>query len=151
MRHGLQLAGITLLLLAGVNIVWDCLCHYGLWAHMTGKNFHHILEATESVLVQALTAGKCLLLGLCKETVKQSKCITASLQCLWWNGHFTYNFPCQILLIQSNFFPYLKSLSQNHRNFFSNTQLNQTVKLWVVSFQYNWVWSKNAILIEFKL
>ena len=31
MRHGLQLAGITLLRLFGLNIVWDCLVPIALW------------------------------------------------------------------------------------------------------------------------
>ena len=31
---------------AGLNIGWNCLSHNGLWAHVTGGNFHHFSEAT---------------------------------------------------------------------------------------------------------
>ena len=39
MKHGLQLAGITLLWLVGLNIVLDYLSRNGLWAHVADGNF----------------------------------------------------------------------------------------------------------------
>ena len=47
MRHGLHLAGITLLRFAGPNVGWDCLSHNGLWAHVTGGNFYRFSVPTE--------------------------------------------------------------------------------------------------------
>ena len=52
MRHGLQLAGITLLWLAGLYIVWYCHSCNGLQAHMAGGNFHHFSETTDNPLTQ---------------------------------------------------------------------------------------------------
>ena len=55
----------------GVNIGWDCISHNGLWAFMTGGNFLHFSDVSDT-LSTALTVGKCLPSGLCKETVKES-------------------------------------------------------------------------------
>ena len=41
---------------------------------VTGGNFKHILEATDSPPAQPQQQAKCLQLGLCKETVKESSC-----------------------------------------------------------------------------
>ena len=41
-RHGLPLW------LAGLNMDWHYLSRNGLWAHMTGGNFHHLLQPTDS-------------------------------------------------------------------------------------------------------
>ena len=45
MGHGLQLAGITLFWLAGLNTGWDCLSSNGMWFHLTGGNFHRFRGA----------------------------------------------------------------------------------------------------------
>ena len=64
--HGLQLASIKLLWV-GLNTDWDCLSCNGFRAYMTSGNFHCFLDAIDSPLAQPKR-----LLGLCKETVKQS-------------------------------------------------------------------------------
>ena len=50
MRHGFHLASITLLWFTGLNIGWDCLICYRLWAHVTSGNFHNFSEDTDSPL-----------------------------------------------------------------------------------------------------
>ena len=71
MRHSFQLVGLTLLWLVGLNKGWDCPCHNGLGAHVKGVNFHFFRGHWQSPCTD-LTAGRCLPLGLCKGTVKQS-------------------------------------------------------------------------------
>ena len=41
MRQALRIVDINLLWLVGLNIAWDYLSRNGLWANMTGGNFHH--------------------------------------------------------------------------------------------------------------
>ena len=73
MGHGLQLAAITLLWLAGLNTGWDWLSLNRLLAHVTKRNFHNFYKGHWQPPCTALImAGKCLPLGLCKETVKES-------------------------------------------------------------------------------
>ena len=43
--------------LVGLNIDWDCLDCSGLWAHVTGGNFHCFIEAASSPLAQASWVG----------------------------------------------------------------------------------------------
>ena len=59
MRHGLQLADINLLWLAGLNISWDCLSCNG-WVSMTSMtswNSHHFSGTTYSPLCTAIMTG----------------------------------------------------------------------------------------------
>ena len=67
MRHGLQLSGITLLWLAGLDICSNCLSHDGCgvtWSVEISTLFRGLWQS----LFTAITAGKCQPLGLCKET-----------------------------------------------------------------------------------
>ena len=66
-RHGLGLADITLLLLADLNIGWDCLSCNGLQAHVT-LFWRSLTIPLHSTKWQAFACH----LGLCKGTVKQS-------------------------------------------------------------------------------
>ena len=63
------------LLFIDLNIGWDCLSRNGLWSNLTGGNYHRFAEATEwhwQSPCTAPVAGRCLQLGLCNETVKES-------------------------------------------------------------------------------
>ena len=71
MRHGVQSPGITLLWLVGLNKGWDCLNCNGLWAHMW--ECLSFFRGHWQSPCRALTAGKCLPIVLCKETVKVFK------------------------------------------------------------------------------
>ena len=109
MRHGLQMAGITLLWFSGLNIAWDCLRGKGLWVHVTENNFHFFVRGHWQAPCTAKWQEKCLLLGLCKEVVKESNfsidrnmpfCvlyITYS-KILVWDGP-SWNFPVCPLVI----------------------------------------------------
>ena len=58
---GLQLAGITLLWLAGLKIGWDCLSHNGLLGDVTAENFRRFSETNDNPLAQHLRqANTCL-------------------------------------------------------------------------------------------
>ena len=70
MRHGLQLAGITLLWSVGLNLGCNCLNHNGLWDHVTSGNFHCFSETTNSPFAQRQWWAICPPLMLCKETLK---------------------------------------------------------------------------------
>ena len=56
--------------LHGLHVGSDCLSRNGFWAHVTGGNFHRF-QRRESHCT-TLTTGKCLSLGLCNETVRES-------------------------------------------------------------------------------
>ena len=56
MRHGLELTGITLLSLAGLNIRRDCLSRGGLWVCLADGNFYHFAERTVPVHACAIRA-----------------------------------------------------------------------------------------------
>ena len=63
---------ITLWWFVGLNIGWVCLSYNGLWVHMTGGNFYHFFEATDSPLARPQWQANCLPLALCKGIVKES-------------------------------------------------------------------------------
>ena len=74
MRHGLQLADITLVWLVCLNIDWDCLVPYCIMDSWDQWEFPPFFKPQWQSLCTALPAGKCLPLGLCKGTVKESNC-----------------------------------------------------------------------------
>ena len=83
MRHGLQLARITLLWLVGQNRGCDYLVSWCTVGSCDWWEFPSFYNAYWPSSCTALMAGKCLLLGQCKETVKESKnhaSITSSLK-----------------------------------------------------------------------
>ena len=77
-RHGLQLAGITVLWLAGLYIGWDCLSHNGFWTRVIDGNFYCFSEAADSLL-PILTAGK-----LPAVRDGQVDCESEKCNLLWW-------------------------------------------------------------------
>ena len=91
MRHGLLLAGIRLLSLAGLDIDRDCLVPHCIMISRDQWEFPSFLRPQWQSLCTALTAGKCLPLGLCKGTVKESIC--------WHIPRWHYL--CHQLIIQS--------------------------------------------------
>ena len=103
---GLLLAGITLLWLADVNIVWDCLSCNGLWAHMTSGNFLFFIVHWQSPFT-AVPANY----DMFKETVKQSwfncmsSCQIQGLTCRWWLTHWSLG----DVVIFSNFKTHIKN------------------------------------------
>ena len=78
MRHGLQLAGISVFLLVGLNIGWDCLLSHWIWGSCDRWEFPPFCRGHWQSPCTALTAGKCLSLWLCKETVKEFEVIIIS-------------------------------------------------------------------------
>ena len=72
MRHGLQVAGITLLWLVGLNIDWDYLLPHCIMGSCDQWEFPLFFRHQWQSPCTAPTAGKCLPLGLCKGTVNQS-------------------------------------------------------------------------------
>ena len=56
----------------GLNISWDCLSRRGLWAPVTGGNFHCFQRPLTVPSHNPITPGKYLPLGLCEEIVKES-------------------------------------------------------------------------------
>ena len=58
---------------ADLNIDWEAIACGALWVQVTGGNFHLFFKCHWQSPCTALTAGKCLPLGLCKETVKESR------------------------------------------------------------------------------
>ena len=82
MRYGFHLAGITLLWLVALNIGRDCLVSHCIAGLHDCWQFPPFFRCHWQSLCTALTAGicKCLPLGLCKETVKESmKCMEIDL------------------------------------------------------------------------
>ena len=75
MRHGPQLAGITLLWLVGLKIDWDCLVPHCIMGSHDQWEFQLLFRPQWQSLCTALTAG-CLPLELCKGTVKESSCFS---------------------------------------------------------------------------
>ena len=73
MRHGLQLAGIRLLWLVGLKIDWDCPVPHCIMGSCHQWEFPNVFETPVTVPLHCLN-GNCLPLGLCKGTVKESKC-----------------------------------------------------------------------------
>ena len=69
-RHGLQLAGINRSWLVGLDIAWDCLGHNGLWGSCEQWECPPFFSSHWQSPCTALMAGN---LGLCKETVKESR------------------------------------------------------------------------------
>ena len=77
--QGLQLAGITILWLVGLNIDWGCLVPHCIMGSRNQLEFPPFSRPQGQSLCTALTTGKCLSLGLCKGTVKESKGISSAL------------------------------------------------------------------------
>ena len=71
-RHGLQLAGTIPLWLAGLNIGQDCLMSQCTVGSRDQWGFPSSTWGHRQSFCTVLTAGQCLQLRLCKETVKES-------------------------------------------------------------------------------
>ena len=76
MRHGLQLAGITLLWLVGLKLDLDCPVPHCLMGSRDQWEFQQFFRPQWQSLCTVLTAGNCLPLGPCKATVKESKSVS---------------------------------------------------------------------------
>ena len=72
MRHGLQLSGITVLWLVGLNIDRDCLVPHCIMRSCDQWEFPPFFRPQWESLCTTLKASKCLPLRLCKGTVKES-------------------------------------------------------------------------------
>ena len=81
MRHGLQLAGSTLLWLVSLNTDWDCLVPHCIMGLCDRWKFSPFFRPQWPSLCRAQTAGKCLSAGLCKGTVKESTTLKTQVSC----------------------------------------------------------------------
>ena len=72
MRHGLQLAGITLLWLVDLNTNWDSLVPHCILGSCDQWEFPPFFRPQWQSFCTVLTADHCLSLRLCKGTVKYS-------------------------------------------------------------------------------
>ena len=81
-RHGLQLAGIILWWLVGLNIAWNCQVLHCIMGSCDQWGFPPFFRPQWQSLCTALTAGKCLPLGLHKGTVKE--CTMVSMVPMTW-------------------------------------------------------------------
>ena len=81
MRHGFQLVSTTLLWLDGLNIDWDCPVPHCIMGSRDQWDFWPFSRPQWPSLFPALTAGKCLPLGLCKGTVEESILVITPLLC----------------------------------------------------------------------
>ena len=78
MIHGLQLAGITVSWLVGLNIDWVCLMPRNIMGARDQWEFPPFFRTQWQSLWTAVTAGICLQLGLSKGTVKESSLLLIS-------------------------------------------------------------------------
>ena len=106
MIHCLQLAGITLLWLVGLNIDWDCLVPHCI---MTSGNSHRLSHPSGSPFSPKYR--QCFLLRLCRGTVIESrwgKFTSYGMECLWTRQ------PTKQVLF--NFVKYTKLNKQKHKS-----------------------------------
>ena len=94
MRHGLQSAGISLLWLVGLNMGLECLMSNCIVGSRDRLEFPLFFRHHWQSICTALTGRQCLRLGLCKETVKESR--PAKTHC-WPISMNTYAIHCSTL------------------------------------------------------
>ena len=120
MRSGIQLAGITLLWLAGLNIGWDCLSPSGLRAHLTGRNFYSFSEIIDSrtsvrlVLCKGMWKSLCAMLNNISVSTKkwwfQFELIVPWIHIKYWKNNFKLLF----LPVHLAYFVHLFIYSSNY-------------------------------------
>ena len=70
MRHGLRLAGVTLLWLVGLNIGWDCLVPHCIMGSRDPGEFPTFFGPQWQSFCTALMAGRCLSQGDCERVYR---------------------------------------------------------------------------------